>query len=322
MIRFLFLAVSGLVLLGPGVSHSQAYPSRTVRMIIPFAAGGPADAVGRMLIPPLVEAWGQQVVIDNRGGASSIVGAELTARAAPDGYTLALVSAAFTINVSLYPKLPYDVVRDFTPITLVNFGPGMLVTHPSLPVRNLKDLIALAKAKPGALSFGSSGSGAPTSHLGMELLKISAGIDIVHIPYKSMAPALIDMLGGQIQMGMPTINVVLPHIQSDRLRAIGVTSLQRSPAAPQVPTLAEAGMPGYEATNWYAIIGPNGLPSAVVEKIYADTAKVLRAPEVRERMAAAGMEARSMPPTELAAYIKTEIAKWGKAVRASGAKPE
>ena len=307
---------------GSFAQQPPAYPSRAVRLIVPYAAGGPVDTMARLLVPRLVDAWGQQVVIDNRGGANSIVGSELAARAAPDGYTLALISASFTVNVSLYPKLPYDAVRDFTPITLVASGPGMLATHPSLPVRNLKELIALAKAKPGALSYGSAGSGAPTSHLGMELLKISAGIDIVHVPYKSMAPALIDVLGGQIQMSMPTVNAVLPHIRSGRLRAIGVSSLQRSPAATDVPTLAEAGMPGYEAINWFAITGPNGIPAAIAEKIYADTAEALKTPELRDRIGAAGMEPKSMSPTELAAYIKTEIVKWGKAVKASGAKPE
>ncbi len=305
-----------------GISNAQSYPARPVRLIVPYAAGGPVDSMARLLVPRLIDAFGQQVVIDNRGGANSIVGSELTARAAPDGYTLALISASFTVNVSLYPKLPFDAVRDFTPITLVASGPGMLVTHPSLPVRNLKQLIAFAKAKPGALSYGSAGSGAPTSHLGMELLKSIAGIDIIHVPYKSMAPALIDVLGGQIQMSMPTVNAVLPHLRSGRLRAIGVSSLQRSPTAPDVPTLAEAGMPGYEAINWFAIIGPAGIPPAIAEKIHADTAEALKGADLRERIGAAGMEPKSMGPAELAAYIKTEIVKWGRAVKASGAKAE
>ncbi|HEV7820501.1 MAG TPA: tripartite tricarboxylate transporter substrate binding protein [Burkholderiales bacterium] len=299
-----------------------AYPSKPVRLIVPYAAGGPVDSMARLLVPRLVETWGQQVVIDNRAGANSIVGSEVAARAAPDGYNLVLISASFTVNATLYPKLPFDPIRDFTPITLVASGPGLLVTHPSLPVRNLKELIAFAKSKPGALSYGSAGSGAPTSHLGMELLKSTAGIDIVHVPYKSMAPALIDILGGQVQMGMPTINAVLPHIRSGRLRAIGVSSLQRSATAPEVPTLAEAGMPGYEAINWFAILGPSGFPPAIAEKIHADTAEVLKSPELRERIGAAGMEPKSIPPSELAGYIKSEIAKWGKAVKASGAKPE
>jgi tripartite-type tricarboxylate transporter receptor subunit TctC len=322
MTKFSLPAFLGLVLLVPGVSHSQAYPSHPVRLIVPYAAGGPVDSMARLLTPRLAEMWGQQIVIDNRGGANSIVGSEVAAHAAPDGYNLLLISASFTVNVTLYPKLPFDAVRDFTPITLVASGPGMLVTHPSLPVRNLKQLIALARAKPGAMSYGSAGAGAPTSHLGMELLKSTAGIDIVHVPYKSMAPALIDVLGGQIQMSMPTVNAVLPHIRSGRLRAIGVSSLQRSPTAPDVPTLAEAGMPGYEAINWFAILGPAGIPPAVVEKVHADTAEVLKSRDFRDRLAAAGVEPKSMGPAELAAYIKTEIIKWGKAVKASGAKPE
>ena len=323
--RKLVIALGAAALAAPFSSFAQqspAYPSRPVRLIVPYVAGGPVDSVARMLVPRLVDAWGQQIVIDNRGGANSIVGSELAARAVPDGYTLELISASFTVNATLYPKLPFDPVRDFTPITLIATGPGMLVTHPSLPVRNLQELIFLAKAKPGAMSYGSAGSGAPTSHLGMELLKSTAGIDIVHVPYKSMAPALIDVLGGQIQMSMPTVNVVLPHIRSGRLRAIGVSSLQRSPSAPDVPTLAEAGMPGYEAINWFALIGPSGFPAAIAEKIHADTAEALKVPDFRERIAAAGMEPKSMGPTELAAYIKTEIVKWGKAVKASGARPE
>ena len=315
-------ALGGSVLLACAVSHAQTYPSHAVRLIVPYVAGGPVDSMARLLTPRLAETWGQQIVIDNRGGANSIVGSELAARSAPDGYTLVLVSASFTVNVTLYPKLPFDAVRDFAPVTLVASGPGMLVTHPSLPVRNLKDLIALARAKPGAMSYGSAGAGAPTSHLGMELLKSIAGIDIVHVPYKSMAPALIDVLGGQIQMSMPTLNVVLPHLRAGRLRAIGVSSLQRSPSAPDVPTLAEAGMPGYEAINWFAILGPAGIPAGIAEKIHADTADALKSAELRERIGAAGMEPKSMGPAELAAYIKTEIVKWGKAVKASGARPE
>ena len=315
-------AVAGLAVLAPDISHSQAYPSKPVRLIVPYAAGGPVDSMARLLVPRLVDLWGQQIVIDNRAGANSIVGSEVAARAAPDGYNLVLISASFTVNATLYPKLPFDPIRDFTAVTLVASGPGMLVTHPSLPVRNLKELIALAKAKPGQMSYGSAGAGAPTSHLGMELLKSTAGIDIVHVPYKSMAPALIDVLGGQIQMSMPTVNVVLPHIRSGRLRSIGVSSLQRSPAAPDVPTLAEAGMPGYEAINWFAILGPSGIPAAIAEKIHADTAQVLKSPELRERIGAAGMEPKSIGPAELAAYMKTEIVKWGKAVKVSGAKPE
>ena len=305
-----------------GAAVAQTYPAKSVRLIVPFAAGGPVDAVARLFAPRVSEAWGQQVVIDNRAGANSIVGSEVASRAAPDGYTLLIVSAGFAINVSLYPKLPFDPLRDFTPITTVAFGPGILVTHPSLPARNLKELVALAKAKPGALTFGSSGPGAPTSHLGMELLKVMAGINMVHVPYKSMAPALTDILGGQVHMGMPTINVAVQHIKSGRLRAMGVSSLQRSPAAPDVPPLAEVGMPGYEAVNWTLVLAPAGLPAALAEKIHADVGKVVMSPDLRDRFTAVGMDARVLPHAEVASYVRSEVAKWGRVVKASGARPE
>ena len=319
--RHLVLAAALLALV-PALTCAQTFPARPVRLIVPFAAGGPIDAVGRLVAPKLSEAWGQQVVIDNRAGANSIVGSEVAARAPADGHTLLLASAGFAINVTLYPKLPYDALRDFTHISTLAFGPGILVTHPSLPVRNLKELIALAKAKPGTLTFGSSGPGAPTSHLGMELLKVTAGINMIHVPYKSMAPALTDILGGQVHMGMPTINVTVQHVRSGRLRAIGVSSAQRSPAMLDVPPLAEAGMPGYEANNWVALFAPAGLPAPISEKIYTDAAKAVQAQELRERLTAAGMEARVMPPAEFVIFVRGEIGKWGKAVKASGARTE
>jgi tripartite-type tricarboxylate transporter receptor subunit TctC len=316
------VACAGLLLLAALPALAQQYPVKPVRLIIPFAAGGPADSVGRMVAPRLSEVWGQQVVIDNRGGANSIVGSEIAARTPPDGQTLLIVSAGFAINVTLYPKLPYDPHKDFVPVTTVTFGPSVLVVHPSVPARTLKEFIALARSKPGQLVYGSAGSGAPSSHLGMELLKVMAGVNLVHVPYKSMSPALIDLLGGQIHAAIPTINVTVPHVRAGRLRALGVTSLQRSSAMPDVPTIAEQGLPGYEASNWYAILAPAGLAPAIANRIYADVAKVVLSPDLRERMAALGMEARAMPPAEFAAFLKTEIVKWAKVVKASGAKPE
>jgi len=317
-----FLAALGAASFLPATLQAQSYPVRPVRLVVPFAAGGPVDTVARLLTPRLAEAWGQQVVIENRPGANSIIGSEAVTRASPDGYTLLIVSAGFAINVTLQPKLPYDPVRDFTPITTVAYGPSALVTHPSLPARNLRALIALAKAKPGALTYGSSGVGAPTSHLGMELLKVTAGVDIVHVPYKSMAPALTDIIGGQVHMGMPTINVTVSHVRTGRLRAIGVTSSTRSPAMPDVPPLAEVGMPGYEANNWTLLLGPAGLPAAIAEKIHADTSSALQEPELRERYLAAGMEARSIPFAKVPEYVRSETIKWGKVVKASGARLE
>lgn len=213
-------------------AHAQTYPVKPVRLIIPFVAGGPGDTVGRMVTPKLSELWGQQIIVDNRGGANSIMGSEIAARAPADGHTLLVVSAGFAINVSLYPKLPYDPHRDFVPITPITFGPSMLVAHPSVPVRNLKELIALAKAKPGALTFASAGVGAPGSHLAVELIKVNAGIDLVHVPYKSMAPGMTDLLGGQVHLSSPTVVVALPHVRSGRVRAIGVTADKRLAVAP------------------------------------------------------------------------------------------
>jgi tripartite-type tricarboxylate transporter receptor subunit TctC len=304
------------------VAHAQAYPNRSVRLVIAFAAGGPGDTAGRLVAPRLSELWGQQVVIDNRAGANSIVGSEIVARSAPDGYTLLIVSAGFAINVSMYSKLPYDTLKDFTPVTPITAGPSILVSHPSLPAKNLKELIALAKAKPGQMVYASSGSGAPGSHLGMELLKTMAGIDVVHVPYKSMAPGLTDILGGQVHMGIPTINVTLPHVRAGRLRAMGVTSLTRSPAAPDIPTIAEQGLTGYEANNWYGIMAPAGIPAEIANKIAADVGKVVNLPELQSRVAALGMEPRATTPAEFQTYVRSEIAKWAKVVKASGAKAD
>lgn len=303
-------------------AHAQSFPVKPVRIVIAFAAGGPGDTAGRLIAPKLAELWGQQVIIDNRGGANSIVGSEIVARSAPDGYTLLIVSAGFAINVSMYSKLPYDTLKDFTPITPITAGPSVLVVHPSVPVRDLKSLIALAKSRPGQMVYASSGAGAPGSHLGMELLKTMAGIDVVHVPYKSMAPGLTDLLGGQVHMAIPTINVTLPHIRAGRLRAMGVTALTRSPAAPDIPTIAEQGLAGYEANNFYGIFAPGGLGADIANKIAADVAKVVNMPEMQTRVAALGMEPRASTPVEFQAYVRSEITKWAKVVKASGARKE
>lgn len=317
--RLASVVVLGAIAAG---AQAQSFPAKPVRIVIAFAAGGPGDTAGRLIAPKLAELWGQQVVIDNRGGANSIVGSEIVARSAPDGYTLLIVSAGIAINVSMYAKLPYDTLKDFTPITPITAGPSMLVVHPSVPVRDLKSLIALAKSKPGQMVYASSGAGAPGSHLGMELLKTMAGIDVVHVPYKSMAPGLTDLLGGQVHMAIPTINVTLPHIRAGRLRAMGVTALTRSPAAPDIPTIAEQGLPGYEANNFYGIFAPGGLNADIANKIAADVAKVVNSPELQTRVAALGMEPRASTPAEFQAYVRSEITKWAKVVKASGARKE
>ena len=261
------------------------------------------------------------MVIDNRGGASGIIGTELIARAAPDGYTLICTSSSFTINASLYPKLPYDSAEDFTAITPLAYGPGVLVVHPAVPVRNLPEFIALAKAKPRTLSYASSGSGSP-GHLTFELIKRLSGIDLAHIPYKGMAPGLVDLLAGQVQAAIPTISAALPHVKSGRLRALAVTSAQRWRTIPELPTVAESALPGFESVLWYGILGPARMPAAMVTKINADTAAILQRADMRERLDAAGMDPMKMQPREFAAYIKSEINKWSKVVKESGAKPE
>jgi tripartite-type tricarboxylate transporter receptor subunit TctC len=313
-----------MIVLLLGISASgltQTFPARSVRWIVAFGAGGPGDGLARVVAPALAELWGQQVVIDNRPGANTILGTELAARAAPDGYTLLLVSSGFTINPTLYPKLPYDPIRDLVPVTPFAFGPAMLVMHPSVPARNLKELIALARARPGALAYASGGSGA-FSHLSIELIKTMTGVDMTHVPYKSMPQGITSVIGGETQLIVPTIPAALPHVKAGRLRALGVTSAQRSPAAPDTPTIAEAGLPGYEADNWFAVFVPAETPVTVVAKLNSDIRSRIELPEVKERIARLGMDARGMPATEFSAYVKSEIAKWAKVVKASGAKPD
>ena len=305
--------------IGASAATAQNFPARPVRMIVPFSAGGPADAIARLAAPQLSEAWSQQVVIDNRGGASGIIATEIVARAAPDGYTLLCISSSFTINASLFSKLPYDSVKDFTAIAPLAYGPGVLVVHPSLPVRTLQELIALAKVKP--LTFASSGTGSP-GHLTIELIKRLSGIDIAHIPYKGMGPALVDVLGGQVQMAIPTISAALPHVKSGRLRAIAVTSAKRWHTVPDLPTVAESGLAGFESVLWYGILGPAHLPPALVAKINGEAARAMQRTDVRERLDAAGMQPMTLPPAEFAGYLKSEIAKWSRVVKESGAKPE
>jgi len=243
----------------------------------------------------------------------------MTASGVPDGYTLLCISSSFTINASLFPKLPYDSLKDFTAIAPLAYGPGVLVVHPSVPVRTLQELIALAKAKP--LTFASSGTGSP-GHVTFELIKRLSGIDIAHIPYKGMGPALVDVLAGQVQMAIPTISAALPHVKSGRLRAIAVTSAKRWHTVPDLPTIAESGLPGFESVLWYGILGPAHLPPALIAKINGEAARAMQRADVRERLDAAGMEPMTLPQAEFAAYLKAEIAKWSRVVKESGARPD
>jgi tripartite-type tricarboxylate transporter receptor subunit TctC len=312
---------AALSLLAPVSSSAQAYPTKPVRVIIPFAAGGPADFMLRLVGPKLSEAWGQPVILDNRGGANQMLGSELAARSQPDGYTLLVTTGGSAINVSLYPRMPYDTLKDFAPISLIATGPNLAVIHPAVPARNLAEFITYARSKPGQLVYASAGAGAP-SHLAVELFSTMAKIQMVHVPYKGMAPGMTDLLGGQVQLAFPTISAGITHARAGRLRALGVTTAKRSPAAPDVPTIAEAALPGFEASNWYGMVAPARTPPAIIRKVHDDIARALATPDVRERMLNQGMDPTTNAPEEFSAYIRSEIAKWAKVVKASGAKPE
>ena len=301
-------------------AHAE-YPDKPLRLIVPFAAGGPSDVLARTIAQKLTQSLNQPVIAENKPGAGTNLAADYVAKAAPDGYTLLLMMVGTqAINEAMYPKLSYNTARDFAPITLTAASSLALVAHPSVAAKNFKDLVELAKANPGKFNFGSSGSGTPL-HLGGELLNNRAGIKLVHVPYKGAAPALNDVLGGQIELAMVGTPSALPYFKSGKLTAIGLTSLKRSANAPQVPTIAES-LPGYEVELVYSIVAPAGTPRDVVARLNAEIIKVLEAPDTRERLAGQGFEVRTSTPEQLGAYIRSEIAKWAPIVKESGAKPE
>lgn len=302
-----------------GSALAQAYPTKPIRLVVPFAPGGPADIQARLIGPKLTEAWGQPVVIENRPGGNTIIATELTARADPDGHLVQVISAGFAINTSLYAKLPYDSVRDFAPITQLTAGPAIVVVHPSLPVRSVKELTQLARSRPGQLTYGSAGL---PSQLAVELYKVMTGTDMVHVPYKGQSPAMIDLIAGHVQVSFPTMLGTLGHVESGRLRALATTGAKRAPAAPNLPTMIEAGVPGYVATNWFGTAVPARTPPAIVSKLSQEIARVLRLPDVSERLLSQGLEPSSSTPGEFSAYIRSEMTKWAKVVKASGAKAE
>jgi len=298
---------------------AQNYPAKTIRMIVPFPAGGATDIVARLVAQKLSEAWGQQVIVDNRGGAAGTIGSDLAAKAPPDGYTILVgTSSTHAIAQSLYTRLPYDSVKDFLPVVGLATSTITLSAHPSVPAKNVKELIALAKAKPDALSFASSGSGG-VSHLVGEMFKSQAGIQMLHVPYKGDAPALADLVGGQVSLEFGTAVSFLPYIQSGKLKALAVTSRQRSPVLPDVPTVAESGLKGFEALQWYGLFAPKGTPADIAARLNAETLKIVRTPEIKERFAKLASEILPGSPEQFAAFQKAEIAKWAKVVKASGA---
>jgi len=297
-----------------------AYPARSIRIVVASAPGSGPDIVTRLIGRKLAETWQQQIIADNRTGAGGNVGAEIVAHAVPDGYTLLMATASQPIGAALYAKLNYDLTRDFVPVSLVASTPFVLVVNPAVPANSVVELIALAKAKPGFLRYGSGGSGTPP-HLCAEILKSSAGLDIVHVPYKGVTPALTDLLGGQVQFVFSVVPSALPLIQTNKLRALGVTSAKRTSLAPELPTIAES-LPGFEVIGWYGLLAPTGTPADVVARLNAAVIAALKNPELRERFVALGADPLGTTPQVFAQFIRTELSKWGKAVKDSGARVE
>jgi tripartite-type tricarboxylate transporter receptor subunit TctC len=301
--------------------QAQAYPSKTVRLVVPFAAGGSTDIVARTISARLTEMWGQSVVVDNRAGGGTVIGTEIVAKSPPDGYTLLVTPAPFTINPSLLKKLPYDALNDFTPITLINTTPLVVVVNPGVPAKSIKELIALAKAKPGKLNFGSSGTGG-SNHLAGELFDAMAGVKMVHIPYKGNAPALTDLVGGHVDLLFNGLTSAFALIKADKIRALAVTSRERSPVFPDLPTVSEAGLKGFEAVAWNGLTGPAKLPREIVAKVNADVIKIVNAPELRERLKAEGSDPVGSTPDQFAAFLRDEIAKWAKVIKFANVRAE
>jgi tripartite-type tricarboxylate transporter receptor subunit TctC len=301
---------------------AQNYPSKPIRLVVPFTPGGSTDILARVIGQKLTEAWGKQVVIDNRPGAGGNIGVDLVAKSPADGYTLVMGHiGTFGVNPTLYPKLPYDAIKDFQPITLVALVPNMLSVNPALPVHSVKELVALARAKPGTINFGSGGNGS-AAHLAGEYFKLMTKTEITHIPYRGTSPAVTDLIAGQIQMIITGVPPTLNFVKTGKLRALAVATSKRLPLLPDLPTISEAGVPGYEATQWYGVLAPAGTPKPIVAKLNAEMAKAIKGPDVREKLAADAAEPVGNSPEEFGAFIKKEIARWAPVIKASGARPE
>ena len=310
------LALGGalaLALLNGPAGAQQPYPSKPVRMIVPFAPGGGTDTLGRLLAQKLSDLWGVTVVVENRPGAGSTVGTDFTARAAPDGYTLGVTSMSHAINATLYRKLPYDSVKDFEFIVLTSRVPNVLVVHPSVPAQSVKQLVALAKSRPGELTFSSSGVGG-VSHLSAEVFAATAGIRMLHVPYKGAGPAMIALVSGESQVMMATVPVLLPQMKAQRVRALGISSLKRSPLLPELPTIAESGYPGFETDSWYGLLAPKGTPREIVEKVNADANRALGAPDLKAAMAQQGAQPGGGTSEDFQRFVQSETMKWRKAI--------
>jgi len=302
-------------------AHAQDYPSRPVRIVVPFAPGGPNDIIVRVVAQKLTEAWGQPVVVENRPGAGGNIGTDFVAKAAPDGYTLLSVGPGSLIINPLFGKVPYDTARDFAPVTLMARAPNALVAHPSLPARSVKELIALARSQPGRINYGSGGNGS-TPHLAGALFAAMAGIALTHVPYKGTAPATADLIGGQVQIAFLGIPTVLPHVKSGKLRILAVTGKHRSPELPGVSTVDEGGVPGYELSPWYGLLAPAGAPREIVARLAAEVTKIVRAAEIRDKLAVQGAEVAGGSPEEFAAVIQADSLTWSRVVKDAGIRGE
>ena len=324
MTRFAqLLGSAALLLLALPPAHTaEIYPSKPLRVVITFPAGGPTDVIVRLVTQRLTDAWGHPVIIDNRGGAGGIVGTEVVARAAPDGYTFLVGTAGgMTINPALHANLSYDSFRDFAPVGMLVMNPQILIAHPSVAAKTVRELVQIAKDRPGQLNFGSAGSGTAT-HLGLELLKLSTGMQAVHVPYKGGAPALTDLIGGQIQLLWLSIPSVLPHVKAGRIRALAVSTLKRSASAPDVPTVAESGYPGFEYANWNALFAPAKTPQAHVRKINALVVQALNEPDIAQKLTAQGADPAPGTPEELGRYMRIDYERWQKVISSAGIKPQ
>ena len=321
MIRILCIAILTCVAYTTSAYAQQSYPSKPIRFISPFAPGGGNDIISRAVAQKLSENLKQQVIVDNRPGANGIIGTEMAARSAPDGYTLVLIPSGHAVNASLHRKLPYDSIRDFTPITLVGSSPLILAVHPSLPVKNVKELTALARARPGQLTYGSAGIGS-SGHLGGALFEALTGAKMVHVPYKGMSLAITDVISGQVSLVFGTSASVMQHARSGRMRALATTGAQRAAALPDLPTVAEAGVPGYEAGLWYGFVGPARIPPDIVRRLNSEIVSVLKSPEVRERLASQGVEATPTTSAEFGRLLVSDLERWAKVVQRAGIRLE
>ena len=301
--------------------HAQTYPAKSIRIVVPFAPGGGADIIARVIGQKMSETWGQQVIVDNRAGASGNIGAEIVAKSPADGYTLLMASSALAINPSVYKSVPYDAVKDFAPITQPGLLPNILVVHPSLPARSVKDLVALAKSKPGQLSYASAGAGTGT-HLAAEMFKLMAGVDLVHVPYKGGGALISDLLSGQVPLTFATLPSVMPYIKAERVRPLAVTTTQRWPGLPQVPTMMESGYKDFEISTWIGLLAPAGTPKEIVARLHGEVARIIRLPEVQERFRDLGIQPVGDTPEHYQQYIRNELAKYAKLARQSGARAD